>query len=50
MTAIEPSADQRQWALALRQAYLALVESGFTEDEAYDMTKAWLCAMTGKRE
>jgi hypothetical protein len=31
---VEPSAEQRQAALAIRGWYHALIESGFTTDEA----------------
>lgn len=31
---VEPSNEQRQAALALRQWYIALIGSGFTSDEA----------------
>lgn len=31
---VEPSAETRQAANALRQMYVALIEQGFTQDEA----------------
>lgn len=34
---IEPSADMRHMASTLRQAYLALIQEGFTKQEAMEI-------------
>lgn len=31
---IEPNADMRQWAVMVRQAHEALIDEGFSRDEA----------------
>lgn len=41
----EPSSDLRQAAHEARQIFLAFVESGFTETQAMDLTKAWLSSL-----
>lgn len=37
----EPSSDHRQMALYLRQMYVALLDSGFTEREALNIISTW---------
>lgn len=36
---VEPSADMRQAAAVLRDAFNAFVQSGFTEDQALEIIK-----------
>lgn len=45
MIPVEPSADMRQLTNLLRQMYVGLVEQGFTEDQAFELTQTWLAAM-----
>ena len=45
---IEPSADLRQLASALRQTYLALTQEGFTEQEALTIIGQILVANAGQ--
>lgn len=44
---VEPSADMREMANHCRQMYLALVEQGFTEDEALRLLSVTLSAAFG---
>ena len=44
---IEPSADLRQLASILRQTYLALVQEGFTQQEALTIIGQILAANGG---
>lgn len=37
MGPVEPSADLREFASNIRQMYLALVEQGFTEQQAFNI-------------
>lgn len=45
---VEPGADQRQAALSLRQLYVALVESGFTETQALTLVGEAVAAVVGR--
>ena len=38
----EPSADLRTFASVVRQAYVALKNEGFNEDQAVELTKAMI--------
>lgn len=44
MNPLEPNADFRQGAFALRELYVAFVQAGFTETQAYDLTREALSA------
>lgn len=48
MSPTEPSADLRQMASFLRQMYVALMNEGFTEEEALRIT-AHLLSQLGKQ-
>ena len=45
---IEPSAEHREMAGNLRQMYLALLEQGFTEQEAFTIVGITLSAAFGR--
>lgn len=38
----EPSADQREGARSVRQMWVALVQEGFTEDQATALMAQWI--------
>lgn len=44
---IEPSADQRTWAKTIFAMYVALVEEGFTEQQALVIVGQLLIAANG---
>lgn len=45
---IEPTADMRQGAAMLYQFYIALVSSGFNQDQALELVKTQLMVAAGR--
>lgn len=43
---IEPSSDHRQLAAIARQMHLALIEQGFTEEQALPITVGWFTMLS----
>lgn len=48
MIPVEPSADLREIATALRGFHVALVAAGFTEEQAFELVRAQLVAVVSK--
>jgi hypothetical protein len=46
---IEPNAEARQSALALREVYVALLSTGFNEEQSMELLKAIILTMGGQR-
>jgi hypothetical protein len=44
---VEPSADLRQFAANMHQMFIALVNEGFTEQQALAVIGGWLAAVLG---
>lgn len=44
MIPIEPGADMRQGAIMMRQFYIALVNAGFTDEQAMELIKVQLAS------
>lgn len=47
---IEPHADLRKGATMTREAFIAFVDAGFTEDQALELVKVMLSNSTGGRQ
>lgn len=46
----EPPSDLRQWGKVMHDMFLALVDGGFTEDQAFKFLANWMVANGGSND